>query len=169
MTPEPEKLAKRQSWAMPKRCSPPRKDPLFRIIEAEIGMPELMAVLALSGEPRALSLLDLLNDPAYSCHTLATLCRRVGLTFIGLVDIYRRVQISRGLIRIANHLPDIMEDMAIDSLSRNVTCHGCDGSGRVPVDSDHDAVCADCGGSGVLRILGDAASRKLLMQVVKAI
>jgi hypothetical protein len=87
-----------------KRRSPPRKDPLFRLFEAELGLQELMDVLALSGELRALSLLDLLSDPAYSRHTLSALCARIGLTFIGLLDIYRRVQLNIGIMLMANHL-----------------------------------------------------------------
>ena len=165
----PKCVAKRQSWTGGKRRSPPRKDPLFCLLLAEIGLQELMAVLELSGQPRALALLDLLSDPAYSRHTLATLCGRIGLTFVRLFDIYRRVQICRGIILMANHLPDVMEDVAIDSISRCVTCHACAGSGHIATDSDLDAVCTDCRGSGTLRIPGDAASRKLFMKLVETI
>jgi hypothetical protein len=171
MTPALKRFDRRSTWAGGKRRSPPRKDPSFRLLEAEIGLQELMAVLALSGEPRALSLLDLLSDPAYSRHTLASLCKRVGLSFIRIFDIYRRAQINRGTILMASHLPGIMEDIAIDSLTRSVTCHGCAGSGRASINAvrSSDAICAACGGSGIMCIPGDAASRKLFMKLMKAI
>jgi hypothetical protein len=63
------------------------------------------------------------------------------------------------------HLPDIMEDIAEDSESRDVCCPRCDGFGHV-TRQNGEAPCPVCDGAGKVRVPGDAHARRLLFQII---
>jgi hypothetical protein len=102
-----------------------------------------------------------LLDPAYGKYTLAKLCERAGLRYLDLFDVFRRFNLSKGLLAMSAHLPQVMEDVAIDSLSRVETCAMCSGRGKV--DSH---LCPKCCGDGTIRICGDAAARRLFFEIM---
>jgi len=143
------------------RRSPARKDIFIRRLASSVGRDGLLQALEASDDQRALTLMGMLLDPAYGKYTLAKLCERVGLRCLDLFDVFRRFNLSKGLLAMSAHLPQVMEDVAIDSLSRVETCAMCFGRGQV--DS---RLCHKCSGAGTIRICGDAAARKLFFEII---
>jgi hypothetical protein len=67
------------------------------------------------------------------------------------------------------HLPDIMEDVAIDSKDKLVVCTMCQGEGKlhdVTVNRRVGAICPECHGDGRIRIQGDKEARNLTFEAV---
>ena len=69
-------------------------------------------------------------------------------------------QVAEGMIRMARHLPDIMEDLTLAALDHNVTCMKCAGKGNAS-----GAPCANCHGTGEIRALGDIRARRLVFEI----
>lgn len=143
------------------RRSPARKDMFIRRLESSVGRDGLLQALEASDDRRALALMAMLLDPAYGKYTLAKLCERVGLRYLDLFDVFRRFNLNTGLLAMSAHLPQVMKDVAIDSLSRVETCAMCSGGGQV-----NSQLCPKCYGDGTIRICGDAAARKLLFEIM---
>lgn len=143
------------------RRSPARKDIFIRRLESSAGRDGLLEALDTSDDRRALVLMAMLLDPAYCKFTLANLCERVGLRYLELFDVIRRFNLSQGLLAMSAHLPRVMEDVAVDSLSRVKTCAECSGKGQIG-----DQICPKCSGEGTIRICGDAAARRLLFEIM---
>ena len=120
------------------RRSPARKDIFIRRFESSVGRDNLRQALDASDDQRALALMAMLLDPAYNKHTLAKLCERVGLRYLDLFDLFRRANLSKGLLAMCSHLPQVMEDVAMDSLSRVETCAICSGTGVPQVPWRHN-------------------------------
>lgn len=111
----------------------------------------------------------------YGSHkvSLATLCMRLGISWASLIEFHRNYNVQRGLLRAANHAPEIIEDVAGDSKSKNQGCKRCDGAGKLPdptLSADGDVhltkPCPDCDGRGVVRVPGDQGSRTLLFEML---
>jgi hypothetical protein len=143
------------------RRSPARKDSFIRRFESSMGRDGLVQVLDSSDDRRALALMAMLLDPAYGKYTLAKLCERVGLRYPELFDVIRRAMINKGLLAMILRVPNVMEDVAIDSLSRVKTCAECSGRGQIG-----DQICPKCSGDGTIRVCGDAAARRLLFEIM---
>ena len=143
--------------------SPPRKNSLLRRIEAGIG-DELSPTLIHSGDPRARQLAETLLDPAYRHHSFGKLCERAGISGREVVDLFRKYKIDEGIVRMAQHLPDVLEDAAIDAKSSMGCCRRCDGLGSVPLTEGGDRECPLCFGTGQVRIPGDKDARALVFK-----
>ena len=88
---------------MPKKSSKPkspaRKDILIRRFGETLGRDELLQTLNWTGDPRAMRVFEMLQDPVYSRHTLAKLCQRAGLRHADLLRLYHRKQLSGDDVR----------------------------------------------------------------------
>jgi len=47
------------------------------------------------------------------------------------MDLWRQYNRDLGRINMAKHLPQVMEDIAVDAVSREGACPRCDGEGQV--------------------------------------
>jgi len=142
---------------------------VMKRIESVITREELMGVLETTDDQRARKLLELFTDPGPS-HvnaSLFTLAHRAGLTAPELITLFRKHQIDLGAIRVARHIPDIMEDTAVDARSETVECWVCDGDGKITKGKGKarfTVVCAECQGKGEVRVRGDIENRKLIWE-----
>jgi hypothetical protein len=118
-----------------------------------------------SGDPRFQRLHDALHDDAYRKTSLGTLCRKFGISWLDLVNLWRNHNLLLGQIRMLNHLPDIMEDIAKDSENRDGPCPRCDGIGHV-MRQDGEALCPQCDGAGKVSVPGDAHARRLFFEIM---
>src|SRR2546430_12911787 len=124
----------------------------------------LEEALQLSGDPRLYRLYDALHDPAYRNTSLMTLCRKFGIPLHDLVELWRDYNVCLGMIRMVNHLPEIMEHTAENALPRDVFCPRCDGLGNV-VDWNGPRTCPICEGAGKVRVPGDNAACRLVFEI----
>ena len=99
---------------------PPRKQPVFRQLEGCDGREDIANFLLGSGNPRASRLLDMMLDPAYKALSFGQLCSRAGLSGAEVMRLIIQRQLAEGMIRMARHLPDIMEDVTLAALDHNV-------------------------------------------------
>ena len=143
------------------RLSPARKDPVYRQFAQEVGHKELLAVLDCSDDARGDALANMLRDPAYQGYSLGKLCELVGLRYADLVRMFTRFYTSIGMIRFSRHIPQVMEDTALNALSRDETCFRCEGSGR-----RNGRMCRHCRGKGTVHILGDLTCLKLVYETM---
>jgi hypothetical protein len=121
--------------------------------------------LQLSGNERFHRLYDALHDPAYRKTSFGTLCRRFGISWVDLVDLWRAHNTCLGLMAALNHLPQILNDVAEDSESRDVPCPRCDGIGHV-TRQNGEAPCPTCDGAGKVRVPGDTHARRLMFELI---
>ncbi len=143
------------------RLSPARKDPVYRRFAQEVGHKELLAVLECSDDARGDALSNMLRDPAYQGYSLGKLCELVGLRFADLVRMFQRFYTGIGIIRVSRFIPQVMEDTALNALSRDEPCVDCDGTGK-----RRGRTCRDCRGKGTVHVLGDLTCLKLVYEVM---
>jgi hypothetical protein len=146
---------------MRKGLTPARKQALFRQLEASAGREEIATSLVAADNPRASRLLDMMLDPAYEGLSFGQMCSRAGLSGGEAMRLICQRQVAAGTIRMAYHLPDIMEDVALRALEHDVICAKCAGDGNVS-----GAPCADCRGSGQVRVLGDCRAVRLVFEIL---
>jgi hypothetical protein len=95
----------------------------------EVPSPDLDVAMQLSGDERFYRLHDALRDDVYRNTSPSTLCRRFGVSLQDLHELWRRHTLTLGLMRMANHLPAVMEGLSRCSMSREEACPQCDGIG----------------------------------------
>lgn len=175
------------------RKQPPRRDKVFRRLEASVPRDEWIQALGTSGDERAIHLMERMLDPNLGRASLPRLAADVGLTYAQALQIITKHRLGQGLLRMSAHVPQVLEDVAVDSKSREVTCGSCRGYkvGGIAVvaitESVHDPDtkrnvvvqklddegrpmwerCLTCDGTGTLRKVGDADARKLLFETMK--
>jgi hypothetical protein len=134
------------------------------------GVPRtaLDEALMTSGDERFHRLYDALHDDVYRRTSPGTLCRRFGVSWMDLVNLWHSYNIHLGLLQLANHLPKILNDVAEDSESRDGPCPVCDGMGYVATDSIR-STCVICDGAGKVRVPGDEHARRLRFKVLALI
>jgi hypothetical protein len=142
----------------------------------EVDLPEFKRALDFSKDPKYQMLLVAINNPNMLGLTFEELCRRCNLGITDIATIWRNYQLSRGMMKMMNHMPQVMEDVAIDSKTRTVTCPQCNGEGKIVKVHKHgtksrevkesgiDVVCPKCYGDGTIRVLGDKESKKLAFE-----
>lgn len=152
-------------------------------LERAITRPELEEVLsAQTGDEKQLSRLqmfvEMMHDPAHSNKKLATMGRECGLTYTELTDMIKKHRLAEGIVRMTEHVPQVMEDVAKESLSSTGVCEKCDGAGsvlkdqEVKMDGEKFEVkkvpvpCKHCKGTGEVVKPGSAAARKILFETV---
>lgn len=154
------------------RKSPPRKDIVFRRLEQSVPREEWLQALETSGDERANHLMMRMMDPAFSKHSLPKLARDVGLTYPQVLKLITQHRLDQGLLRMSAHVPQVLEDVAVDAQSTLVPCPACQGK-KVLREMDRktgevlsEKTCWSCDGKGKLRKIGDADSRKLMLDTL---
>jgi hypothetical protein len=121
--------------------------------------------MLVSGDDRFQRLYDALHDDAYRRTSPGTLCHRFGVSWMDLIDLWSRHQLNWGLMKLADHLPKILADLAEDAESHDGPCPVCDGRGCVTLDGVRHT-CVECAGVGRVRVPGDAHARRLLFEII---
>jgi hypothetical protein len=171
-----------------------RSDVIFRRLEQTVPRTELAHIMECCPDERAQRLFKMLVEPKYMKRTLPWMAQECGLAYQDVLVLIRNHHLGEGMIRMSAHAPQVMEDVAIDARSREVTCTNCRGyfigeiasvpvmeavvdekTGRTTMTQSVDPVdghllferCLVCDGVGTLRKVGDADSRKLLFETLK--
>lgn len=105
-------------------------------------------------------------DPLLHSSSFATLIVRHGLDIRTVSHEYTLLKKAEGALRAANHLPDLMEQAAIDARSRHELCMRCEGKGEVEGQKKGDPrkVCPICKGEGEVYVPGEVERLKLLFE-----
>lgn len=147
----------------------PRVRAVLKDFYSSVKLPELKQALQLSNDPRYLTLLAMLNNPRFASFSFPELCRRSKMSLQDVVEVWRIHIRNQGIVKMMGHLPEIMEDVAIDSKSRIVLCNRCQGEGKLygeTLNRMEDPICPDCHGDGKVRLLGDKDARNLTFETV---
>jgi hypothetical protein len=113
-----------------------------------------------------------LVDPAYRSVSIKNLTRQFGISLLQVHDIWRESRMHHGMMRMLNHVPDILEDTAVDARSTMGVCPRCDGIGTVmPETTAKDEVpsvrsCPECEGKQKVRRPGDKVARELVFESI---
>lgn len=143
--------------------------PYQRLVES-IGEDELQEALALSTEDKFQLMLGKLAGSKQGIVAVAKSC---GIKQYELADLMRKSAQQKALLKMAEGLPAVAEDLVYDALSKTGNCPRCDGYGEIPderamIGGDPEQLiyrqCPECGGQKTRDIVGDAESRKLLME-----
>ncbi len=152
-----------------KRRCPARKNRLMRRFERTLPREALAPALAGSGDLRAQRLLELMLDPAYRQLTLAKLAERVGLNLTQLIDVFRRHQLDVAIMTGCQHLPELVEDMALAARNKDRSCPRCDGLTATEFPGEEPTatrVCPECDGKGKILKPGDKEARRDFLDVM---
>lgn len=149
----------------------------MRRLDTLVARPELVGLLETSDDPRYQKLAALLLDPIHRGKTLATIARKVDIGYPDLLRFITSARLAEGVLQMSAHVPQVLEDVAIDAKSRIVTCPACEGKKVIAVkrnsEADEDGgpdgeptvkQCPTCEGTGKLRKLGDADARSLVFE-----
>lgn len=175
------------------RLSPPRKDTVFRRLEASLSKEEWEVVLGGQTDERFQFLWRQFCTPGNKA-SLPVLAKQAGLTYPQVLKAITQHRIDQGLLRMSSHVPQVLEDVAVDSQSRTVTCPTCRNKVRIEglsvtavmetfVEPETKAkglrqklddegrpeweLCLTCDGAGTLRKTGDPDARKLMFETLK--
>ena len=127
---------------------------------------------ALSDNDKYATFLRALHDPNYSRCSFPKLLRKFNISLHEAQCLYTDHMRHLGLLRMSNHLPQIMEDVAVDALSHMQACPRCDGEKVVESmrgDRKIRRMCPGCKGSGEVRVIGDKHARELVFESMKLI
>src|SRR6202034_1772685 len=87
----------------------PRKDTAMRRFSENIDMGAFKEIIADSTDDKLGTLLQMLHDPAYRGLSFPTLARKAGVPLQRLQEVYTDGMRHIGMIRMATHLPNVME------------------------------------------------------------
>lgn len=120
-----------------------------------------------------------LHDPAQHHLSFTALMKRYAITLHEIQALYTDGKRHMGLIRMANNLPQVLEDIGEDSLSHYECCSRCDGLGQISfntgiLDEDGKAemtqrVCPVCKGQKEVRVQGSKDSRQQMLEAMRII
>jgi len=148
-------------------------------------------ILRLSQHDRFRALANMALSPIHAKTAFTSLMEKLQITYHDLSTEYKALQTSVGMIRAADHIPDIMAQTAEDAKHRHVECVHCKGKGQVKVfdyaaidkarstlaeniglerESDPEvellakgrASCAKCRGTGKVEVKGDLERLKVI-------
>lgn len=125
-------------------------------------------------DPKWLQLQYLMAHPKTRHTKFSTLCKRLEIQLIDLVEMWRTWKVNAGTARMMDHIPDIMEDIARDSRTRYETCPDCE-DGIITTEEteetedkiiirEKERICGRCYGRGKIQISGDRHARELLFE-----
>jgi hypothetical protein len=140
------------------------RDRFVRWFFESVPVPAFDEALMVSGDERFFRLHDALHDDVYRNVSPGTLCRRFGISWMDLMNLWHSYTTHLGLLGVSTHLPDIMRHVAEDSLSRQNACPVCDGAGYLVMDSLRFQ-CVSCG-VGRVRVPGDQNARRQLFEIL---
>jgi hypothetical protein len=165
----------------------PREDTVFRRLERSLPRDELMQIFDSSADERFHQLFMFMSDPYIGKKSLPQLAKECGLSYAQVLQAITRGRLDQGMLRMSAHVPQVMEDVAIDAKSKVVTCANCEGAkviavteiveeeGKRPqvvqkLDDEGRPMwkkCLVCDGVGKLRQVGDKASREILFETMR--
>jgi hypothetical protein len=120
-----------------------------------------------STNEKLICLCAMLSDPAYKQFAFATLVSKAHLTLQELQEVYSNGMRHIGLLRMASHLPDVMEDVANDAKNTMENCPRCDGYKVIPDGENGTRACTTCKGTGEVKRMGDKHARDLMFETAK--
>jgi hypothetical protein len=172
LLPKPTTKMKKYDKRLPRRKHKMKqvsKENAMRTFYKEIDLPEFKEALTYSKDPKYQMLLYAINNPRMRECSFALLCKRCGLSLSEVASLWKDHNMSIGMMRAMGHVPQVMEDIAIDSKSRVVDCTRCSGEGKLHNELYNNmlhAICPECHGDGKIRIVGDKDARGLLYESV---
>lgn len=101
------------------------------------------------------------SDPDHMRTSLATLAEKHKLNYHMISEEYRQIKKSEGYIRMAQHLPDIMEQTARKAKDEWADCASCGGLGKVDGKGGVKD-CTTCAGKGLVLVAGSVDHLKLV-------
>ena len=154
---------------MPCQVLPPTVEEYLQ----EATKDEMLQALQSSDDPVAKEVLKSMLMPKPWSFT--SICRHHGLTYTNLMEIFSKYQLNSGLIRQMRHLPRVMEDTALDAMSKSEPCPRCDGEGVIPDENAESMAdgeikvritkpCPLCKGRKEVRVPGDKLARELVYE-----
>lgn len=153
-----------------------KKRPTAEIVRLNKVLPrlELATALEIAGGEDELALAKLLRSSGDSSRmNISTLARNIGIPYPRVVEHYRNMKRMEGVVAVAMRLPKVMEDVAADAESKEVTCTQCEGSGRITIKKDDQSLpvetklCIPCEGRGRVVKSGDAVARKQVLEIME--
>jgi hypothetical protein len=158
---------------MPKKQ---KKKPPAEIVRLNKTLPrlELATALEMTGGLDEQHLAKLLRSQGESAgKNISTLAAAIGIPHKRVVECFRDLKRLEGVVAIAQRLPKVMEDVAIDAENKEVTCGACEGKGQVVVKWDEQKLpiehkfCIPCEGRGRIVKSGDAIARKQVLEIME--
>ena len=136
-----------------------RRDKLMRQTEDILGREPIAKALLSNSDLRIQSFAAQLVDPGNANTTMSRIAEKLGLKWDDIVEAFRKSKIAEGNLRMFQHIPQIMEDTAIDSKSKLKMCPMCEGKGK---SGEQD--CMECEGTGRVRVAGNTEARKIVFE-----
>lgn len=145
------------------------------------GREGLINELLISPEitPRIQSVLTLVLDPRFADYPLAYLCDKAGLVPGEVFAAFRDAKVALANIeamrRVANALPDIVDQFLRDAVDREQSCAVCHGTGTVTVQegsrrtapkAPRHAPCKDCYGRGTILVPANREAQKTVFEII---
>jgi hypothetical protein len=125
----------------------------------------IAAALALSSDPRIKRLARDCLSPSYRGTSFAGICDQMQIEYRDVERELRAISKSQGFIRISQHLPDLMEQSAVDARSRYEPCRKCDETGVIFEGKD-EKVCPSCHGEKQVYMPGEVDRLKLVFETM---
>jgi hypothetical protein len=98
------------------------------------GVRQNMAlIMRLSQHDRFRALANMALSPIYEKTAFTTLMEKLQISYHDLSTEYKALQTSIGMVRAADHIPDLMEQTAEDAKHREIECVHCKGKGQTKV------------------------------------
>jgi hypothetical protein len=153
-----------------------RKRPTAEITRLNKTLPrlELATALEMTGGLDEGHLAKLLRSNGESSgKNISTLAAAIGLPYKRVVECYRDMKRLEGIAAVAQRLPKVMEDVAADAESKEVTCASCEGTGQIVIKRDDQGLpvetkrCLPCEGSGKQVKSGDPVARKQVLEMME--
>lgn len=130
-------------------------------------------VFRLSDKPAIQALAQDAMNPIFKRTSFAALAERYALNIHMLSEEYKAIMRSDGFMRAAQHLPEIMEQTAIDAKGGDVKCKACKGAGTIArlvkgaegeEDVEERDPCDKCDGKGTVYQAGDIERLKMIFE-----
>lgn len=153
-----------------------KKRPPAEIVRLNKTLPrlELATALEMTGGVDEGHLATLLRSQGESAgKNISTLAASLGVPYKRIVECYRDMKRLEGVVAVAQRLPKVMEDVAIDAESKELTCASCEGTGHIVVKRDKEGLpvetktCIPCEGSGKVIKSGDPVARKQVLEMME--
>lgn len=150
------------------RQTRPKRDKILKSFRDVMDMDEFSEALRLSKDPKFEMLLAALMNPRLKNCSFGQLCKRCDLTINDLATLWKSFQLSKGLINWMNEMPDLMDDVMVDSRSRMTVCPKCAGEGALheKINENENPICPICNGEGEIRTIGDKDARNTVFEGV---
>lgn len=109
----------------------PKQDKQMNDFWVTIDKDALKDALCEAGDDRSLALATAIMNPKFRTQSMSKICRQYQITLQTLNDLWRKHNLTLGLINMASRLPKVMGDVAQDAESHYEVCPRCDGLGTI--------------------------------------